>query len=536
MLSSKVTEPKIIKAINIFCVLVVFIFLIVKCVSVTLTSAFTFDGGMNVQVAENLVKNSQYATIYDGNIKFDPKIQTGVTVIFPVALIFRFLGYSFTGGLAINAIYMIFLALAITYYLKSCKNISFYFISLFLLIFFGTPSIFNYGFGLYGEIPTLFYFLVTLILIHKYEVTLNPKLIFLAGVSLGLGYLTKTVMLISVPALAFMAIFDYLFKRRISMKGYFKRYALMLFGFLIPVSLFETYKFISLGYHAYYHWWSSQLISIMNQAGVTNLDMHAIINKFYKHLDLFSSYVKVSEITIQFLLFLLLAVFACILVYCINSIWRKKKFVKGEIFFSNDFLVLLPVTLSYFGWWLLMTPTQNAWYRRIIDGTILFELCLIILLFLLYQFVCKVIEKFINRDHPMYRLSWYSISILLLAGSLLLIFRSNNYKIAIYNTPLKTAAFGAAEYIKNLPEDAEFFGYDWWQAPVVAFASRIDIQNIFKRPDMENVGILRKKYFIVDNNNYAIDPQGFREVLGNYEHQLVFSMNNILIYKLTYRK
>ena len=71
----------------------IFIFLIIKCVAVASTSSFSFDGGMNVQAAQNLVRNFTYATSYESPVEFDPVIQTGLPVILPVAILFFIFGF-----------------------------------------------------------------------------------------------------------------------------------------------------------------------------------------------------------------------------------------------------------------------------------------------------------------------------------------------------------------------------------------------------------------------------------------------------------
>jgi hypothetical protein len=503
-----------------------------------MTAGFSFDGGMNVQVAQNLVKNFKYAASYNGIVEFDPKIQTGLPVILPVAILFKLFGASFANGLIINAIYLFLLVLAIVYYLKYCANLNNFFVLLAISMFYGTPALFEYGFGLYGEIPTLFYFLVALIFLHKYERTSKSKFIFWAGVIIGLGYLTKTVILISIPAFVFVAIFDYLFKRRLSIKSYVQQYVRLPLGFLIPVFVFEIYKLISLGFNVYFQWWHDQLRAILLQAGFKSgyVDTNGFFDKFITHLDLLSSYVKVNKTIIIFLLLLLLMSFMGILLYSIYTHWRKKKFVKGDThLFSNNFLVLMTVTLSYFGWWLLITPTQKAFYRRIIDGSILLELCIVIMFSLLYMFSKKLVERSKKTPYKLYNASVITISMLLLATSAFGISRTKNYSISFNDTPAKASLLEAGEFINSLPPEAEFFGYGWWQAPNVAFASSRSFKDIQNSPEMDDAGPKNEKYFVVDQYAYSINPKGYKAILSKYDNQLVFSRNHILIYKLTFR-
>ena len=386
-----------VKSISILIALVMVIF-IVKCVSVALTDVFSFDGGMNAQVAQNLAGKFAYATNYD-SVLFDQSIQTGLPVILPVAILFMIFGESFAAGLIVNAIYLILLAFAIKYYLKNCLKLNKFLILLAVILLYGTHDLFKFGFGLYGEVPMAFYLVLMLIYFHKYEDVSNLKFLFMAGLFLGLGFLTKTVILICIPAILFAAIFDFMIKQRFTqgiwsgMKRLFKEYGMFVAGFLGPVLIFEIYKLVSLGVGGYLSWWKGQGVGILLQAGVKKgfSDTNGIYNKFTTHLGLLSSFTCISEVVITFLLLVVLLAFLAILIYGIFLFWRKR--VPGDYektLFLKDLLILITVSLSYFGWWLLITPTEKAWYRRIFAGCILLEICLVLIVFLLMKYRLKL--------------------------------------------------------------------------------------------------------------------------------------------------
>ena len=530
--------------LSIVIALVMLLFMI-KCVSVALTSAFNFDGAIFAQIAQNLAKNFEYATNYQGKL-FDPIITTGIPVTLPVAICFLFFGESFTAGLIVNAIYLILVAFAIIYYLKKCLRLNNFLILLAIILLYGTPGLFTYGFGLFGEIPMFLYFMLAVISLHKYDDTSRSKFLFWAGLFLGLSFLTKTVILICVPALIFAAVFNFIVNKKLTLriqigvKRFFQEYMLMPAGFLVPVFVFELYKLFSLGIAVYLQSWKDQWITILERAGVKQgvLDTHGFLAKFTDRLDKLSSFMGISKIIIVFLLVVLLISFFAVLSYGVYHFWKKQNPGKSEkILFSNDVLVLITVTLSYFGWWLVIVPAQTVWYRYIFIGYILLEICLVLIISLLVEYSRKLAPKTRKVPYILYRIFTVGYISLLLVGSGYNFILTKNYLISFKDTLDKTAVLEAGQYIRNLPENAKIFGYGWWQAPVVAFASGKTFDNLLRNSEMLNAGPVNEKYFVVDYFGYYLDSGVYQNILGQYDNQLVFSQDQgkIFIYKLNSR-
>jgi hypothetical protein len=529
-------------------ILLIVVFMI-KCVSVALTSAFSFDGAYNVQVAQNLEKYFTYSTNYQTNYDsklFDPKISTGIPVLLPVAIIFIFFGESFASGLIVNAIYLILLAFAIFYFLKKCLNLNGFLSLLSIIMLYGTPNLFTNGLGLLGEVPMCFYLLMMLIFLHKYEDTYNLKYLFGAGLFIGLGYLTKTVILISIPALVFATTFDLIVKKQFvlrkcgNVKRYFKDYSFLPLGFAVPILAFEFFKLISLGITVYLQWWGKQWVSIMQFAGIDQgySDTTGSFAKFTTHINYLSSFLDLHVTIIELLLTILLISFFAILAYGIFHLRIKQKPKESEkILFSNSVLVLITITLSYYGWWLLITPTQVAWERHIFVGYILLEICLILIASFILKYGERMIPKTKKIPYILFKIFTIGYIGLLLMGTSFDLIHTKNYLISFDDTPEKTTLLKAGHYIRNLPKDAEIFGYYWWQAPVVAFASGRTFDDILTNIEMRKVGSLNEKYFVEDSNAFYLDPGGDQIVLSQYDTQLIFSddQEKIFIYKLNAR-
>src|SRR3990172_2236906 len=260
-LSREQMNGKVEKLFQYLIIVVVFFFTL-RSASIVISDAFSFDGGMNAQAAHNLIKDSSPRADYQGMSIFDPKIQTGIPVILPVAINFLLFGESFSCGLTVNAVYLIILVIAVIYYFKTCLKINNLFTFLVILVLYATPSLFDYGFGLYGEIPAIFYFILSLIFLHKYRDGSRLIYILLSGSFLGLGYLTKTVILITIPAFVLVAILDRLFNSPNRIKRLFQSQGLFMLGFIAPITIFEIFKLAFLGVESYGKWWNTMVTAV----------------------------------------------------------------------------------------------------------------------------------------------------------------------------------------------------------------------------------------------------------------------------------
>ena len=519
-----------------YLIIVVVFFFTLRSASIVISDAFSFDGGMNAQAAHNLIKDSSPRADYQGMSIFDPKIQTGIPVILPVAINFLLFGESFSSGLTVNAVYLIILVIAVIYYFKTCLKINNLFTFLVILVLYATPSLFDYGFGLYGEIPAIFYFILSLIFLHKYRDGSRLIYILLSGSFLGLGYLTKTVILITIPAFVLVAILDRLFNSPNRIKRLFQSQGLFMLGFIAPITIFEIFKLAFLGVESYGKWWNTMVTAVLMQAGVSEgfADTSGIATKFIAHLDLLSSYLITNKWIIVFSLGFLIISYMAILLRFVNA--KKNQEPKGEFIeksTSLDFIVLLTVTLCYFGWWLLITPTQKAWHRRIINGTILLDICVMVIFYFIYDYFFQKSER-PNNQFRSYRLKPVSDILILLVSviSLVYIFGSDYNDIAFKDTKLKVSSVNAGEFVRNLPKDAIIFGVGWWQAPIISFTSGRDFFDVHQNQLIAQAVNNKERYLVIDSYSYVIDPGASETVLNKYKNQLTFSESNIYIYKL----
>jgi len=519
-----------------FLIIIFSIIFIIKSISIAFTYPFSFDGAIIAQIAQNLATNLTYKTYY-WNIPFD-NLAIGLTVVFPIALFFKLFGQTFESGLLINAIYIILLFFSILYYLKNCLKLNNYFLLVFIIIFYCIKNLFEYGFGLYGEIPMVFYLILTVILLHKYEQQRKRNLIFWAGVVAGLGFLTKFVFLIIVPGFLFMFLWDFFIKRKEKAIKFLYSYLFFAIGFVVPNLLFEFYKLLSIGFKNFITGWYWLLFGVGIQSGVVKnvndriKDSPDLFTKINTHIDLLVGYIGLNKFFTIFLLICGILLFYLFIYFTLKQINKKlNKDLKNVL--NNSILFLITVMLSYFIWWIFITPTDRAWHRRIMPGIILYAICFVVLLFFIYILLDDYFKNMKKKKLYKIILSFTSLIILLFGVYNFII--SENSKISFRWSKEKTEIMHAARYINTFPADSEFFGFNWWQAPNISFASKKIFKDFFKSEEMKKTGQKHYKFLILDRPAMENQKLCIEKILSDFEYELVYVYDEVRIYKLTNR-
>lgn len=523
------------KIIFYFCIVLIIHFSI-KCFYISQTETFSFDGAINAQVSQNLIKNFSYSTRYDGGQVFDPSIQTGIPVIFPLALLFTLFGESFEIGLIINAFYCVSLLIAILYFIKYCLKLPNFYSLIFILFFYSTPQIFIYAFGLFGEIPTLFYIFLVIIFLFRFEVTNQQKYLFLSGLSFGLAYLTKTIAFIVFPSL--ILFFLLLFLDRKDLKIKFKKVVFaFISGVTPPILLFEIFKFSSFKQiQSYLFWWKNQTIGIFQQAGVISgfQDTNGFLQKFTKHLGILSNEINVH---VSIIIIILILISFSMMGLLFITIKKEKKVLRifPTIVSTKTLIFLFTIALTYFGWWLFITPTQKAWYRRIINGLILVEVSIIIVLFFINAIILKL-HRIKKNDNIVKFSSLFLLNLLFLIFLVFTPSKLTNYKISFMDSELKKNTEEASILINTLPPQSQFFGFGWWQAPILSFESNKEFYNLDFDVHMSEPGLKNYKYLIIDSFAKKTAENEYSKIFEEFNYQEMFSNDDYEIYKLLERK
>lgn len=480
----------------------------------------SFDGAINLQVPENLIKYGRYATSYNTLIDFYQGIQSGSPLLFPIYLMFLVFGKSVFSAQLISSMYLI-LAAAVTYYLTSLYANRF-FALVCLLLFILTPCLLEFGHHIYGEIPALFYLLLSLATLNNLEK--NPDglgffLAFLTGFLYGLSCLTKTVMLIAVPSVIFFSMIDLFFIHRLRMK----HYVLMFIGFILPLAAFECYKIIQLGTDVYSGWWEKQSYSIMSQAGVKKnfQDTANVYAKMLAHTRKFYYFLRMN--TAIMVIFLCIPPIAFIIKFsyhCINNT-REKINVTLAILYGTAF--------TYMVWWIFITPTAKAWARRIISGYILEEIVFVISLYWLWKYVSS--SRF--TVHSLQKIAACVVFTVML---LIVLYQGavnmKNMKFLFGNSHEKLDAERIAKTIEMLPEKAKIYGAGWWQAPILSFLSNRTFLDLLQHTLPTYPVKLEDTYFVIDYPD-ALEHVSF-SVLNKTKNRLIERQGYNYLYQIEY--
>jgi 4-amino-4-deoxy-L-arabinose transferase-like glycosyltransferase len=213
-----------------------------------------FDEGLNFQAAKNVALNGRCELCStEGCVRFHPAIQTGPTVLLPIALVFRLAG---VGVLQARLVIVGFVVLALVafYWLvrKVCSR-GIALLALLLLIFTFNHEFTSFvymGRQVLGEIPALaFFWFGSLLWFRAWKSTSYPTLIW-SGLLWGLTFLTKVQFVILLPfaLFSFWLLDRFLYRR------------LRICHFLVPVLVGGTcvlawygYQAVSLGFADFWH-------------------------------------------------------------------------------------------------------------------------------------------------------------------------------------------------------------------------------------------------------------------------------------------
>jgi hypothetical protein len=258
------------------------------------------------------------------------------------------------------------------------------------------------------------------------------------------------------------------------------------------------------GIKAYISDAKSELIDIAGQAGIKNqyADTPNIFEKFWNHTNIFCDQFNFEPGSVVFIL--ILAV--------IFGIWVYLFFKHKE---SSFFGIIVWVMCSYFGWWLLITSTEKAWARRILPGAILLCVC-----------VVYYIDMLIRKRASSFK---YIKQAGIILSVLVTVYLGHSFigYCLNFNYDSKANIVAMAEEMKqiNESEDVKFYGVGWWQAPVLAFYSGIDIYNL------KNAGDVEDAYLVVDRYANSLSDTRY-EVSNSYNLSLIYESDGNELYKM----
>lgn len=451
----------------------------------------SFDGGMNLQVSASLADGKGYGRFYDHWRWFPEEVQTNAAYVLPAAWVFEFAGVSLTSAQWVSQAYLLVLIALVIWLVRPVAGTASALAAALLVLL--TPMLARFGLNAYGEIPALCWSLLGLGLLYRAVRNEQSILILAAGACFSTAVLTKTVMLMPVGLMIATYLMLALLERR------WFHWIWLSLGFVLVVFLHELWKLATLGSLAeWVAWWSEQYAAILPQTGLATgfADTPNRWEKFLVHSQALAGFL---HLPVGILPLLLIAPVVTVLALTPGSDGNRDRLAARFVLAS-----LLLCVLAYFTWWLLVTPTERAWHRRIINGLVLLAI------------LVPLVVGYLSSVSMRWRLGLQSVMGLVALMLLTSAFRSFDWNGP---DPMRKQAFSAAvDFMRNAPESARFYGHGWYSAPHFSLYSGRDIFDLSKRKfflDMDR----HEHYLLIDEPMLWTDDP--RDALEGLTHETV---------------
>jgi hypothetical protein len=349
----------------------------------------SFDGSMNLQVAQNLSQGQgfirQYVTGQGGIVNhaagttlFPQEIQTsGAYTFLAAGLIWIFGSSTFVFELP-NLLFMLLLLVATSFSLRRWPVLRIVGPS---IVVFAVPKMTENAMGGYGEYVVAALVITSLVLLGSIASGGRRPLLMLAGagVLLGLAVTVKTVALFAVVPFI-IGLVGLALARRGSERPAFNRWWLIpipLLGVAAPFVAVEVQRLVSLGsFSAFNGYWNRQYDAAGAQAGVsgtgqgsTATDVTHGLHKIADHFHLLSQDTGINSTVLLIAIVTPFLVLVGLFLYR-GMAWRQWLAKPGALLA----IMLGTYAGEYLVWWLAITPTAKAWMRRIIIALVVLVL------------------------------------------------------------------------------------------------------------------------------------------------------------------
>src|SRR3989344_8760793 len=376
MTSSKVKQRNVV----IYILLIVFIFLIRVIFFAANFGGVEHDSGWYLGVAKNLAQRGIYASytntiaeeapgaypslhgrfsVQDSNgfSYFPAGVTVGPGYVFPEALLLKIFGngwwqyrlwplIAFTG--------LLFILFFLVWKLGGVMSLV-----IFQLWLWSVPQLYTaYAYESYSEHIALFYLLISFI--FYYFSTYKNKIYYIvfSGLFLSFSILTKNLFFLPGISFAIPLVWE-LITHKYKLKILLIRWGLFIVSFLVPIVLFEGYRFIFLTSHFGYSSWQAinqdiQLVFKSGGSGISNfsfssLDWNFVFKKTMIWID-----VGIENVFILWLFFLTLPL---LIVKLVNKNYRIL------------ILALYAASVISFGWFIFIST--YGWARHVWQGLVL---------------------------------------------------------------------------------------------------------------------------------------------------------------------
>jgi len=412
----------------------------------------SFDGAMNLEVARSLAEGNGYRRMYAGHSGFSHEIQTRAPYILPAAAVFRIFGVGIWQAQFVNFVHALALLAAVFFVLRRCASWRWGLFAVAVVAC--TPGFDQIGMNGYGEVPALAWWFAGLLVLYPREpVGSNAFGRYAgAGILIGIAIVTKTVLLIGLVAILPVFLAERARSTR-SAWATIVAVTMLLAAAALPILAHEACRVLALGnMDAWQGWLHDEIANVHMQAGTHAgfSDTPRLFAKVAKHFDVLVDYLQISPWLLALWLFAPFALFA----------FLRRGLARAA---SQPLLLTLGLlAFLYLIWWLGLTPTGKAWYRRIFDGIVALEAFVVVL--------CAQAWRWRERSAPLRRhiASAALIGLVLLQASL----AWADFVTERALPSISAAALAAdLDILAKLPPDARLYGVGWYSSPVAALYS-----------------------------------------------------------------
>jgi hypothetical protein len=469
-----------------------------------MTSPISFDGGMNLQVAQNLADHGQYARHYtfrdrddaqqikDNVRPFPSEVQTNGPFTLVAALGIKLFGHGQFAYQFANLFFIGTIAAAIWWILRRSLIIAALAPVFILLSLKFTLQLSLAG---YGDIAAIFFIFLAFIFLAKSAAVDDkiqaPRYVGISLLFFGAACITKTYLIGAMPALILGLIVAHKLNKKNLTVGSLK--PRLLYVLVVPV-LYELGRLLSYGsFVMYFRYWRHEVRVVLQQTGLMHYaqqptavkSTHAkvgVLEKLDKHTDSLFQYVH------NLGLLLLLTVAAVALLWWVLRVYSRSpsqpkllnKLLKSET--AKEYVVMLTalvtMAFSYFAWWISLLPTQKEFVRRSYPGTIPFEVALILVGIILAK-LYLLRSKQITAPRINWGLRCLAALYIVTLCFMLVSVGTKSWKWTDSGSFVGLKSWeNTASFVQRMPKGATLYGVKWQSAPIVSLMANRDFRNL----------------------------------------------------------
>ena len=474
----------------------------------------SFDGAMNLQVAQSLARGEGYVRHYEGVRAFPMEVQTNVPFVLPAALVFKLFGVGLAQSQLVNFAYLLlFLGLVVWIVRRFFGTTLALCAALACLL---VPGFHRIGMNGWGEIAALSWWLAgTCLLLRDVGPGADARRLLGGGLCLGLALATKTVLLIGLGATGTVFAAAWLWIARRDPRAIARAAALAVIGIALPLLAVEAWRWLAMGSADYGAWWGNQFAAIVWQSGASPAHAGASADRSVAHFGVLATLLGLPGPVIVAWLFLpLLASVPFLLRTPLQTHAHRL------------WLALLLLAGVYLAWWLLVTPDSHTRLRRILIGLVAVQL--------VWAFVlgtaCLAWRRHASSTGRRAALALLVVAGLLPQAALAWRFAS---ELDTLRRPDMDRFYRVVEAVRTLPPGASLFTKGFLSAPELALYSgrRVEDIDLFTAGDLARLGT---GYLLLDPP--AVKEGRFTQELRRYPERTVVADLDYEVHAVDFRR